>query len=548
MRRQGSVPGGSLSWRARSLLGVIAALLTVGLGPTVAPAAAEIPAHTDVMLLFDTSGSMSGELGEAKANILEVMEQAGAELPDTKFGVSEVKDYPSNEAEPEGETPWKLDLALTADRNAVKSAIEPLSASGGGDSPEAYGRALFEADTNPNVGWREGARHVIILVADDVPHDKDLDEGVPSPPFLPPFDTGEELPGLAGIPGSLWGTTPTRDFQSLMTQLRNDGKPLEAVEFFGTESKYLPYWEYWAGLAGGKALNGGTGELASALTKLIKEGATAALPGCPAGQVRNGSGVCVVVHPSVTQVICNLIIATASDTCTATVADAAPTGASNPTGTVKFTSANGGVFSAGDTCTLTPTPLSPNVSSCSVQFLPPSAPSTLPAITAAYSGDGLRAASKGQTHYGPASSLAEHVSLDDIGTITEGSAVIPIECGFPCSFGGELLNQPDLATLTSVSAVTAAKGKSKGKKHHKKHKPVLLGKGSVKLAKAGKGKLVLKLTPKGRRALGHVGRKGVRLTLAYTVRTLNGTLVTKKKAHIKLKPAKRAKGHGHHKH
>jgi hypothetical protein len=61
--------------------------------------------------------------------------------------------------------------------------------------------------------------------------------------------------------------------------------------------------------------------------------------------------------------------------------------------------------------------LSPNTSSCSVQLLPPKSASSLPAITDAYAGDSTHNPGSGQTHYGPASELASHVELSELGTI-----------------------------------------------------------------------------------------------------------------------------------
>jgi hypothetical protein len=253
-------------------------------------------------------------------------------------------------------------------------------------------------------------------------------------------------------------------------------------------------------------------------------------------------------------VICNLVIATASDTCTATVGDAAPSGSTNPTGTVTFASSNGGVFSSGNTCTLVPTPLSGNVSSCAVQFLPPAKASTFPAITVTYSGDATHNSSNAQAHYGPASELAEHVDLSEAGTVKpNGEVEIPIDCGFPCESLGELLSGPDLGTIASVSSVgvteaLAGSAATHGKKKKKKKSPILLGKGKIKLAKAGKGKLILKPTAKGKHALSKLKGKPVHLTLKVAVRTLNGTAVVSKKQHVTLHAAKakkkKKKGHG----
>ncbi len=538
------------SRRVHLAIAAAAALALVGFGPaTGAAGAAEAPAHTDVMLLFDTSGSMSGVLEEAKSEIVGVMNHINGELPDAHFGVAEVRDIPigadEKEVEESFEKPWKLDQPLTSDLNSVKTAIEPLFADGGGDGPEAYGRALWETDTNPNVGWRGGARHVIILIADNVPHDNNLDEGIPSNLWVEPepWDTGEELPGKWGIPGTTWTPSTNLDFQSIARQLGSDGKPLGMVDFQGTETGYLPYWEDWAGLSGGKALAAGTGEVAAKLTSLVETtscGGTCEKPPPPK-------------HPTASQVICNLVLATASDTCTATVADSASGGATNPTGPVTFASASGGVFSAGNTCNLTATPASSNTSSCSVQFLPPTGPSALPAITSSYAGDGTHSGSTAQTNYTPASSLEHLVSLSEAGTIKPGGEVeIPIDCEFPCVTSGELFNEPDLGNIASVAsfggqveAVATEAAKHKKRKHKKK--PVLLGKGSIKLSQPGKGKLLITPTGKGRRALKGV-KKGtkVHLTLKITIDTINGTLVVTKKQHVTLRPLAKKKGHKKH--
>jgi hypothetical protein len=533
-----------------TLMGLIAAMLALML-MLGRRAEAATPPHTDVMFVFDTSGSMSGELEEAKKEMLAVIANINAKLPDVHYGVAEVRDFwPSiydEFPEDEGIEPWQLDQALTADSAAVQKAIEPLNAHGGGDGPESYGRALWETDTNPNVGWREGAQHVMILIADNVPHDNELNEGVPSTDWVVnPFDTGEELPGAWGIPGTVWTPGTNMDFQSIMRQLALDGKPLQDVDFSG-EAGYLPYWEYWASLSGGHALAASSGELAAKLTTSIETGATTGLPPCPTGQVRNSTGVCITSHPTVTQVICNLVIATAQDTCTATVGDAAPAGSTNPTGTVTFTSSNGGVFVAGNTCSLTPTPLSGNSSSCSVQFLPPTMPSTLPAITANYSGDAIHNPSSGQTHYGSASELASHVELSELGTILPGGEVtIPVGCGFPCELSGELISLPG-AKLSSVSSVSieVASAAAHGKKKKRKPKPVSLGKGSLKLVTGGKGTLKIKLNRKGRHALAHVKGKGAHVTLKLTIHTLSGVLVASEAKRVKLVPA-RKKRHGKH--
>lgn len=248
------------------------------------------------MFVFDTTGSMGGALDEAKAEIQEAMAQIGASLPDAQFGLAEVSDY--NEVANagsfeygigEGFAPWTLKAPIGPDQNPVVAGLASLEAEGGGDGPEAYGRGLFETDTNPAVGWRPGARGVILLVADNVPHDNELNEGIPSDVwFESPFDTGVD-PG----PDNIVGTGDDIDWQGLLGRLVLDGKPLEFVDYHGAP-EYFPYWQKWTAGTGGSALQAGEGSLVPAIVELVKAGASAPLPPCPPGQVRDANEHCAV--------------------------------------------------------------------------------------------------------------------------------------------------------------------------------------------------------------------------------------------------------------
>lgn len=281
-----------------------ALLLCTGAVAVAAPAVAQgdTPAHTDVLFVFDTTGSMGGAISEAQADIQEAMSQIAASVPDPQFGLVEVSDYDEvvNPGEFEygiGEEhpAWTLHVPITPNQSQVSEGLLKLSASGGGDSPEAYGRALFEGATNPAVAWRPGARGVIVLVADDVPHDNDLNEGIPPEFFAQPspFDTGID-PGA----DNTVGTGDDLDWQGTVLQrLITEGRPLEYVDYFGAE-EYFPYWQNWTGRTGGTVVQAdGSSGLAEKIVEAVKAGASAALPACPAGQVRNASEQCVTPPP-----------------------------------------------------------------------------------------------------------------------------------------------------------------------------------------------------------------------------------------------------------
>jgi hypothetical protein len=280
-------------WQCAAAALVLGVALLAFTLPSQAKAAT--PAHTDVMFVFDTTGSMSGAIGEAQAEIQEAMTQIGASLPDVQFGLSEVNDYDQvvNPGEfeygiEEGLAPWTLHVPITSNQAAISAALLSLEAEGGGDGPEAYGRALYESDANPAVGWRPGARGVIVMVADNVPHDNELNDGIPSSVWYEsPFDTGID-PGA----DSTVGTADDLDWQGVLQKLINDGKPLEFVDYHGFEG-YFPYWQNWTGRTGGSALEASDGNLVAQLVELVRAGAGAALPACPPGQVRDTSEHCV---------------------------------------------------------------------------------------------------------------------------------------------------------------------------------------------------------------------------------------------------------------
>ncbi|HXF98932.1 MAG TPA: VWA domain-containing protein [Gaiellaceae bacterium] len=214
-----------------------ALLTTVTLLAEVPTAGTTAPAATDVLFVFDTTGSMIGALDEAKSQAADVMASLEGRLPNLRFGLAQIKDY--------GDDPvWRVEQPLTTDRLAVQAALAPLTADGGGDLPEAYGTALHETMHDAAVGWSVDAKRLVVLVADDVPHDDDLNAGVPAEIVNrpSPWNTGVDPgPTGAGI-----------DWQRQLDEFKRGGYTLAFVLYHGVLS-YLPYWNWWAGLTGGKA-------------------------------------------------------------------------------------------------------------------------------------------------------------------------------------------------------------------------------------------------------------------------------------------------------
>lgn len=281
---------GSGTWVRRAGTCALAMLAMVAAGAAPAGAAS----RADVLFLFDTTGSMGGALDRAKAQILTVQERIRADIPDVQFAVAEMKDYPGVEeyGDP-GDYPWKLLQPVTADADRIQAAIDVMYAEGGNDSPEAYAGALHQADVDPAVGWRSGTRRLVVLIADEMPHDTDLNEGIPEELQIEPspWDTGVD-PGPDGV----LDTPDDLDWQPLLRQLADHGIPLMYVLFEGYEP-YLPYWKIWAGMTGGTAQLADESNLADTIVELTQLGADGELPPCPEGETRDRDGRCGPVVP-----------------------------------------------------------------------------------------------------------------------------------------------------------------------------------------------------------------------------------------------------------
>jgi hypothetical protein len=175
---------------------------------------------------------------------------------------------------------------------------------------------------------------------------------------------------------------------------------------------------------------------------------------------------------STTSVVCNYVFATFTDTCTATV-----TGSPAPTGQVTFSSAAGGVFTAGSTCTLAYA--SAGSASCSVQFQPAStslATVTSTQITASYAGDAANQPSSGGTVFGSAALIERQESaLREGCAAAQGGGAEPTPAGISVTLnvvvpgtveaevlagvqGGSTLpvSLPRLRPLAAASAAPAA--------------------------------------------------------------------------------------------
>lgn len=179
----------------------------------------------DVVFLFDLTGSMGGVIGSAQANAISIMNNITSLVNDSQFGVGSFRDYPSESSDQysscgypgyygdPGDSPWYFNQDLTNNTAAVSTAISGFFANGGGDGPEAYARALYES--SQDFSWRAGARKVVIIFGDNVPHDCNLGtyyDGSGSCPTTTGRDPGRD--GIVNTSDDLPWPTVVSDLQA----------------------------------------------------------------------------------------------------------------------------------------------------------------------------------------------------------------------------------------------------------------------------------------------------------------------------------------------
>jgi hypothetical protein len=204
----------------------------------------------DVVFSFDLTGSMGGIIGTAKAKAEEILDTLDA-TPDTdiNYGVMSYMDYPASYnscgysatygSAASGDYAYSLDESVTDSNSSVISAINALSLGYGGDGPQDYTRIFYESYADTNVGWRDGARRILLNFGDNVPHDCDLNEGVSGGIWTTGGDPGRD---------EVMGNSDDLDLQTVLTQMSTEGVILLEAH---TTTNANVNWTYWTGITGG---------------------------------------------------------------------------------------------------------------------------------------------------------------------------------------------------------------------------------------------------------------------------------------------------------
>lgn len=116
----------------------------------------------DLVLSFDTTGSMYPCLAEVRRRVDETAARLFREIPNLRIGIIAHGDYCDTRIY------VTKHLQLTNDANAVSYFVKNVEATHGGDAPECYELVLRETRTRMN--WIPESRKLLIMIGDEVPH------------------------------------------------------------------------------------------------------------------------------------------------------------------------------------------------------------------------------------------------------------------------------------------------------------------------------------------------------------------------------------------
>lgn len=114
----------------------------------------------DIVIVFDSSGSMQGEIDQVKGRIQRIGNALRGMIEKTRIGICTYRDV--------GDEYVVKGLPLTDDIGSVVAYLSRINAKGGGDKPEAVDEGLRWAIQNNR--FRRSARKVILLFGDAPPH------------------------------------------------------------------------------------------------------------------------------------------------------------------------------------------------------------------------------------------------------------------------------------------------------------------------------------------------------------------------------------------
>ena len=121
----------------------------------------------DMVIAFDTTGSMSRYIGAVKEHVKTLIPKLFKQNPDLRIGIVAFGDYCDMPSKYEFGRAYQV-CELTDDENKLMKFIINAKNTSGGDGDEFYELVIKKIVEETN--WREGSTKAVLLIADAEPH------------------------------------------------------------------------------------------------------------------------------------------------------------------------------------------------------------------------------------------------------------------------------------------------------------------------------------------------------------------------------------------
>lgn len=121
----------------------------------------------DMVIAFDTTGSMSSYIDAVKEHCTGLVPRLLAANPDMRIGIVAFGDYCDMKSKDDFGKAYQV-LPLTNNENEIIRFINSAKKTGGGDSDEFYELVIKKITEETN--WRDSATKTVLLIADASPH------------------------------------------------------------------------------------------------------------------------------------------------------------------------------------------------------------------------------------------------------------------------------------------------------------------------------------------------------------------------------------------
>ena len=122
--------------------------------------------HLDVSLVVDCTGSMSSVINWLRRDLKKMLEALRMISREPRMGLVFYRDKTDQFV--------TRSIPLTGREGLLQTAVDRISAQGGGDFPEAVFEALAESIKNQRWSRKKDAKKVIVLIGDAPPHEENL--------------------------------------------------------------------------------------------------------------------------------------------------------------------------------------------------------------------------------------------------------------------------------------------------------------------------------------------------------------------------------------